>query len=643
MKLYKILFFALFILNNDLLSQNFQELQKLQDEYKKALDRQALQKPFEISEAEKTAKSTALPDKLIYSRKDIESLLVNTQKLLQRLDFFEDSIRRMPYVGYDFFTKRDSIPFWQNLPITKKYLLGPADEVIISLWGESNSHNIEIINRDGQIFIEKIGVLNLGGKSIDEAKKYITAKYSRVYSTLAGQSPKSFIDLTLGELKSVNVHFVGFVNIPGVHTVHPFSNVITGLIQAGGVDIKGTLRDIKLVRNNQIINSTDLYNYLISGEPLDDFRLMDQDIIYVPSRRSTIPITGRVLRPGYYELSEDENLKNLIKFTGGIDRFASNYIFLYKSEKKGSGGFLVPKTDFSKVYVAQGDSIHIPIEPDFHNFVEIQGQVKNPGKYPFNEKIKLTELIMATMSFNDNDFSQTMDLTSINIFRKNKSGQSPNKIVVDIKENIVLKNGDYINIPKKSYFKPIETVIITGEIKIPGKYPVNNLTTLTDILTLSGGYTDFALKDGIEIYRDSVMIAWEKENFILNDGDSLNVLKKTGLVFVGGEVNVPGYVSYRKNDSIKKYIQRTGGFTAFAEKNNIYVIHPNGNSKPVSSWPYPKVKEGSKIIVSQRAISGKEEVSGWQAFSAVSSQAGNIATTLLSLSLLINNQSSSGN
>ena len=132
-------------------------------------------------------------------------------------------------------------PFWQNLPLSSNYVLGPGDQVIIALWGESNSYSSAIINRDGQIFIEKIGVLDLGGKSLTDAKNYLKSKFSRVYSTLVGQNPKSFIDLTIGELKSINVHFVGFVNIPGVHLVHPFSNVVTGLIQAGGIDFKGDI------------------------------------------------------------------------------------------------------------------------------------------------------------------------------------------------------------------------------------------------------------------------------------------------------------------------------------------------------------------------------------------------------------------
>jgi len=642
MKLSVKLFITIFVLNQWLISQNYQELQKLQDEYKNALKRQALQKPAEISEAEKTAKSTALPDKLIYSRKDIESLLVNTEKLLQQLKFLEDSTNKMPYVGYDFFTKRDSIPFWQNLPISKNYSLGPGDEIIISLWGESNSYYAETINRDGQIFIENIGILNLGGKSVDEAKKYIISKYSRVYSTLVGQSPKSFIDLTLGELKSVNVHFVGFVNIPGVHMVHPFSNVVTGLIQAGGVNNKGSLRGIKVIRKNNPIGEVDIYNYIMKGKTVDDIRLMDQDIVYIPPRKSTIPITGRVLRPGYYEMLEKENLYDLISFAGGKDRKSSKSIFMYKNGLFNKDGYMINYDKLSNFIISQGDSIHIPQRPDYNNYVKIAGQVKNPGKYPFNESIQLKDLLKATMSLDDKDFYETMNLSRINIYRKNPSNQNPLEIIVSIDDKFFLKNGDHITVSRNNYFKPIESIIITGEIVTPGIYPVNNLTSLSDILALSGGYTDFAIKEGIQIFRDTLKIAWDNKNFILENGDSLNILKKTGLIFVDGEVNVPGYISFRKNDSVKKYIRRAGGFTSFAEKKNIYIIYPNGTSIPISIWSSPKVKEGSTIIVNQRTIGGREEISGWQAFSLISSQAGNIATTLLSLSLIVN-QGNSGN
>ena len=159
--------------------------------------------------------------------------------------------------------------------------------------------------------------------------KNIISKYSKVYSTLVGNNPKSYIDLTLGELKSINIHFVGFVNIPGVHVVHPFSSVISGLFQAGGVNEKGSLREIIVLRNGEKIASIDFYEYFMNGKSSDDFRLMDQDIIFVPPRKSSVPISGRVLRPGYYEILMNEKLSDLVSYSGGFDQKASNYIFAF--------------------------------------------------------------------------------------------------------------------------------------------------------------------------------------------------------------------------------------------------------------------------------------------------------------------------
>ena len=135
MRSNKNLFLIFFCISSVLYGQNYQELQKLQSEYKKVLEKQSLQKPDDITKAESIAKSSALPNKLIYSRKDIQSLLVNTEELLKKLKFLEDSTQTMPFIGYDIFTQRDTIPFWQNLPISRNYTLGPGDEVMISLWG----------------------------------------------------------------------------------------------------------------------------------------------------------------------------------------------------------------------------------------------------------------------------------------------------------------------------------------------------------------------------------------------------------------------------------------------------------------------------------------------------------------------------
>ena len=634
----KLLLYLSITFTSFIFAQNLDELKKLQSEYKSVLERQSLQKSKEISDAEKTASSTALPDKLIYSRKDIESLLVNTQRLLDELNFLEDSLYVLPYIGYDIFTKRDSTPFWQNLPLPREYYLGPGDEIIIALWGETESYNSKTINRDGQIFIDNIGILNLSGKSIIEAKKYIKSKYSKLYSTLLGIEPKSYIDISLGELKSVNVHFVGFVNIPGVHMIHPFSNVITGLSQSGGVDINGSLRNIKIIRNGKTLNSIDLYNYLYNGKSPTDIRLLDQDIIFVPSRLSTVSITGGVRKPGYYEIIDSESLNYLLDIAGGLDSKSSNTIFAYQNGNDSQDALLINLKETYKHKISDGDSIHIPFKPIIEKFININGQIKNPGKYPFQKGMNLQKVFSATMTSEDNDFMKTINVQRITISRKNPSGIKPINFYVDLeKDNFELMNGDVINVPRIQIFSQIETIHITGEIKIPGIYPVNNLTTLSEIIHLAGGFTKSALNSGVQVFRDSIKIGWNDDSFYLSDGDSLNVIKKTGLILISGEVNVPGYLSFKKGDSIKKYIKRAGGYSSFADKKDVFIIYPNGTAKPKSKFNSPKVFEGSEIIINQRKISNlSKNDNKLQNFSAIASSIGNITTTLVTLSLLIN-------
>ena len=635
--LLKYLILLLFTSYSVVKAQSYEDIKRLQDQYNEVLKRKSLQKPVDISNAENIVKSSSLPDKLLYTRKDIESLLVNTEKLLKKLKFLEDSTDLLPYIGYDIFSSRDTIPFWQNLPIPKHYNLGPGDEIIISLWGETESNISNTINKDGQVFIENIGILNLGSKTVSEAKEYIISKYSRVYSTLLGDNPKSFIDITLGELKSVNVHFVGFVNIPGVHMIHPFSNVITGIIQAGGVSKAGSLRDIHIIRNGKKIRSFDLYNYIFLGQTISDIRLIDQDIIFIPARLSTISLTGHIQKPGYYEVLENEPLSKLIAIGGGKKVNGSNTIMVYNYNNE-NNGYILKNNEISNFMISNGDSIYVPNNPSIRRSVYIGGHIKNPGTYPYQKNMRLQDLIDATISVNDLEFMKTVNFSNIIINRKNISGDYPLRIEVDLnKNNIILSNDDHITIPKLNNFQPIESVQITGEVRMPGVYPVNNLTSLSNVLDFAGGYTIYALNNGIEVFRDTIKIGWEEKNFILQAGDSLNVLKKSGLVLLKGEVNVPGYLNYNKGDSIKDYIKRAGGYSSFAEVKDVIVIYPNGIAYPNKSWFPPKVLEGSTIVVNERKLTAKSNgLTGWEAFSLISSQAGNIATTLLTLSILMN-------
>jgi hypothetical protein len=187
--------------------QSIQELQKLKAEYEQQQNQQQLPTGVDGS----VDLITGLPRQAQISPYEFEKDL---------LDEKEDE--GLKHFGYDFFTLRDKVAFWENLPTPANYQLGPGDELVVSLWGETQLRQTYTINREGKIYDDKVGLLNLMGKSMEGAKKYLKTQFGRIYATLNGKSPSTFIDVSMGELRSINVNFVGQVQFPGVYPIHPF-------------------------------------------------------------------------------------------------------------------------------------------------------------------------------------------------------------------------------------------------------------------------------------------------------------------------------------------------------------------------------------------------------------------------------------
>ena len=289
-----------------------------------------------------------------------------------------------------------------------------------------------------------------------------------------------------------------------------------------------------------------------------------------------------------------------------------------------------------------GDSLHVPTIYPSEEYVTLKGNIKSPGRYPFQDGMTLASLLAIDGSFNDPIFKKTIDLKSISIFRRKDNSKEIEKLNIDLSnynKDIKLQNFDQISIPPNKFFMPLKSVIITGEVLFPGLYNVNNQKTLNEIIKTSGGFTQHALKNGIEVFRDSLMIAWEDMNFILDDNDSLNVLRKTGTIKVLGEVHNPGFITFNKSYNVKNYINLAGGFSPFANPKDIMVVEPNGKAIPRKKIGWQSVPEGAIIIVHKRSLLGSARDRA--SFSMVTDQVGNIATTLLTLMILMNQASNS--
>ena len=228
-------FLLLLVFFSFIYPQSIQEMQKMKSEYEKLI---------------KNSQNPSIQTPLTQQDNSINTLPSEIQ-LIPYFPKLDSAYLSLKHFGYDFFTRRDTVPFWENLPTPSNYLLGPGDELVIYIWGETNLREIYTISREGKIFDERVGLLNLTGMSVEKSKLFLYNQFSRIYSTLKGPKPTTFMDISLGKLKSININFVGEVKYPGIHPVHPFSTLITGLIQAGGVDTVGSLRKIVIKRDGK--------------------------------------------------------------------------------------------------------------------------------------------------------------------------------------------------------------------------------------------------------------------------------------------------------------------------------------------------------------------------------------------------------
>ena len=584
--------------------QSIQELQKMKAEYDK-LQKDQNQIKFPSDVGGSVDPFTGLPG-------EAQILPYQPKKIT---DVFEDDITRN-FFGYDFFTRRDTVAFWENLPTPSNYLLGPGDQLVISLWGETQLRQTYTISRDGKIYDEKIGLLNLMGKSINDARKYLKNQYGRRYATLKEQKATTFIDVSLGELRSINVNFVGQVKFPGVYPIHPFSTVITGLIQAGGVDITGSLRKIQIKRNGSTLEVVDLYDYFINGEISSNIQLRDQDIVVIPPRSSVVEIDSAIVNPGIYESISGETIYDMIQYAGGKKHDASETVGIHKikpnSERINGVSYEAHYVDFESSKLISADNIdRISVRHLFFELqqVEIFGRVKVPGIYHYYNGMKFRDLIDLSGGFDDSTFWKSVYQDQAEIIRSDPEHRYDKIINVNLKKvmngnsepDILLHNLDRVVIHANlNYFKK-ENVNITGEVKIPGHYPIlKNGESLQSLITRAGGFTEKSFEDGIEIHRDSLRVAWKKINFPLMAGDSVVVKEKPGTIYVTGEVYNPGLIEFDSRNSLKKYIDLAGGPTKDGDKNDVIVIYANGEVVPKSWLSSPKVKDGATIIVNQK-------------------------------------------
>ena len=528
------------------------------------------------------------------------------------------SLAPTEYFGYNYFKKE--INFFDNIPTPLDFKLGPGDEIILSLWGETNSRESFLINKEGLIYYENIGFINLSNKNLKEAELVLIEELSRIYSTLKDQKNPTRLMLELGQLKSINVYFSGQIENPGIHLIHPFSDIFSAITQVGGVKIEGSLRKIQIIRENKIINTVDFFSFFTTGENnFSNIRILDGDIIHIPPVKIRSEIKGEILSEGFFELLSGESVDHLISYAGGLSKDASSYAMLdiiIPSENRSSNdnakiSINVDLKESSNIKITNGSILEIFPLGEVETKVEIFGRVKLPGRYAASN---LKEILDIAGGFDDPLYRKTIRDDEIIIVRKDENQFYGLEFKVPYAESdkFNLIAGDKIFVYENSLYGNLFSVSVTGEVNKRGNFQLKKGMTVRDAINLAEGLTELANENAITVseiftYTDKFGDEFEERtqvsdatlDFILTDGSIINVLPLENVVSVEGNVYNPGLITFSKGKTVNKYINLAGGPKPNTLSTRIYVQRANGRIKKVTLFQGigTIVRAGDRIVV----------------------------------------------
>ncbi len=428
----------------------------------------------------------------------------------------------LPYFGYDVFSAPTAaFEPSPSGPVDPEYVIGPGDVLRVSVWGQVEFQNELTVDREGRIFINTVGQVLVSGMTLDEAYNKLLRTMSRSYAGLVAKNPTIWMDLTIAKLRPKRVFLMGEVANPGGYTVSSYATVFNSLYAVGGPTVRGSMREVRVVRGDRVITKVDLYDYLLGADKTNDIRVQNNDIIYVPVRGKTVAVRGSVQRPAIYELKEGESLVDLVRFAGGLlpTAFVPNaQIERIKpvSERTGTpDDRIVLDVDLREVLKKGGRAVNLddadtlqvfPILDEKYNYVTVTGSVWRPGRYELSTIRTVRDLVQKARGLQPKTYMTLAhliryndDLITTRIIPFNLDSALTNdryNRMLMPRDEVIIYSTEMIDV-KDRY------VTINGEVKKPGRYALRDNMTLEDLIPLAGGYTEAAEALVAEVSRVS--------------------------------------------------------------------------------------------------------------------------------------------
>jgi len=489
--------------------------------------------------------------------------------------------------GYEIFRGNTFLSFQSNLniPTPSDYVLGPGDKLFIDIYGQSENYYQAEVSPDGDLILENFGPINVSGMTVEKANIRLVNNLKKVYTGLS--SKKTFVNISVGIPRAVRVNIVGEVNLPGTYNFSAFNTVYNAIYVAGGITENATLRNVKLFRNNKLVNTIDIYNFLNKGDQSSNIRLENNDLIVVGPYTNRVSIFGGVKTPGKFEMKNGETVADLINYAGGFSE--DSYSKSLRITRVFDDQYKIVDVNsdqFEFFQLKSGDKIEIDkVIEKYENRLILKGSVYRPGIFALSEGMTVKDLIEKGEGLKPDTYMERSFITRTNEdFSTTNISFDLKKQLNSLEDPIILNKDDVLNILSINDLKDDNYIEISGEISKPGIYPYSNNLTLNDLILLAGGVRKNATLASIEVSRAnksdenqtaqifnlSLSDLKSESNFNLEPFDNVIIRKNPEIDIkrfarIEGEVKYPGeYAISSKKERISDLINRSGGPNEYA-------------------------------------------------------------------------------
>lgn len=559
---------------------------------KKRYEEQQIAKPgIEAIEKNRMRQTANISDSTVIESIDISN---DRTRILEQGEGNEDVLK---VFGRNIFNSKNlTFAPSQNIATPLNYKLGPGDEIIIDVWGDSQTTIRQTISPDGSINIQDLGPVYLNGMTIKEADNYLRRELSKIYSSIDNDNSKSDIKVSLGQIRTIQINIMGEVQVPGTYALSSLSTIFHALYRAGGVSDLGSLRNINLIRNGKKVANVDVYDFILKGKTMDDIRLQEGDVIIVPPYDILVDIQGNVKRPMSYEMKKGETVKSLIEYAGNFtgDAYTKNIQMTRKNGREYQI-YTIDDLDYSVFQLMDGDELIVNAMLNrYANRIEIKGAVYRPGVYQYSgqlntvrQLVEKAEGLMGDAFVNRAVLHREREDLTLEVISVNIKGIMEGSV-----PDVVLQRNDVLYIPSIHDLQDMGSITVHGEVARPGEFPYAENTTLEDIIIQAGGLKESASMVRVDVSRrikdskgtTTPQQIGEMYTFALKDGfviegeqafklqpyDEVYIRRSPAYqpqinVSVKGEILYEGeYALTQKTERISDLVKKAGGVTPYA-------------------------------------------------------------------------------